>query len=49
MYFSCDPNDGSDKCANLFFIKVWKEKTIEKIITRCDVTGENSIALVGKL
>ena len=48
VHFRCNPDDGSDKCAKLFFLEVQKENIIEKIITRCYVTGENGIVMVAK-
>ena len=40
VYFRCDPDNGSNKCAELFFIKLQKENIFEKLMTRCYVTGE---------
>ena len=48
VYFRRDPENGSDKYAKFFFIKVGKENVIERIINRCYIIGENNVVMVAK-
>lgn len=48
VYFRCDPENGSEKYAKFFFIKVGKENAIERIINRCYIIGENNVVMVAK-